>query len=138
MFKRCFAVALAVTVLAGCGGGGSAPTASDSSQSSLQQQIPGVVYEKAPGRSHTQGTVDYGGKKPPSGGNHNPYPLTCGDYDQQPPDEFAVHSLEHGAVWIAYSPTLPPQAVAVLKNLATHPKVLVTPYAGLNTPVVAV
>jgi hypothetical protein len=28
--------------------------------------------------------------------------------------------------------------VAVLKQLATHPKVLVTPYAGLDSPVVLV
>jgi len=140
MLKRLCAVALVVLALAACGGGGGRSTsASDSSQSTLQAQIPGVVFEKAPSRNHTQGHVDYGAKKPPTGGNHNPYPLTCGYYDQQPPDEFAVHSLEHGAVWIAYSPTLAPQDVAVLKALTkTNPKVLVTPYAGLDSPVVAV
>jgi hypothetical protein len=49
-----------------------------------------------------------------------------------------VHSLEHGAVWIAYRPDLPEAAVQTLRNLArgrTH--VLVAPYPDLPQPVVA-
>ena len=84
------------------------------------KNIPGVVIERAPGRSHRQGPIDYPGKKPPSGGDHNPVPLTCGYYDQQPPDEYAVHSLEHGAVWVAYSPDTSPPMSPCCKQLAKH------------------
>jgi len=85
-----------VLALAACSGGASA------SGDSSAPAISGVVIERAPGRNHRQGQIDYPGKKPPSGGDHNPVWLTCGAYSQQPPDEYAVHSLEHGAVWITY------------------------------------
>ena len=49
-----------------------------------------------------------------------------------------MHSLEHGAVWVAYSPTTSAADVATLRQLAKHDKVLVTPYAGMDSPVVLV
>jgi hypothetical protein len=97
-----------------------------------------VVVERAAGRNHRQGHIDYSGKKPPSGGDHNPSPLTCGFYDQQPPDEFAVHSLEHGAVWIAFDPATSASDVSVLKAFAKEDHVLVTPYAGMTAPITLV
>lgn len=113
---------------AGCGGGGGSTS-----------NIPGVVVERAPGRNHVQGHVDYPGKHPPTGGNHNPIPLTCGFYDQQPPDEYAVHSLEHGAVWIAFdSKKISAADVQTLKNFATQDHVLVTPYDGMDSPITLV
>jgi hypothetical protein len=114
------AVVICVLVT-GCGGGGGATS-----------NIPGVVVERAPGRKHVQGPVDYPGKHPPTGGNHNPVPLTCGFYDQQPPDEFAVHSLEHGAVWITFDPKTPAADMRTLENFANQDHVLVTPYAGMD------
>jgi hypothetical protein len=131
---RLSATAVAVVlVLSACGGGGGggAPTAA-------QTAIQGVVVEHATGRSHRQGHIDYPGKKPPSGGDHNPSPLTCGFYDQQPPDEFAVHSLEHGAVWIAFDPSTSPADVNVLRAFAKEDHVLVTPYAAMDVPITLV
>jgi hypothetical protein len=130
------AASVALIGAAACGGG----SGSDAKSESLGTGgIEGVVVEPASGRSHVQGEPDYGGQRPPTGGNHNSYPLTCGYYSQQPPDEFAVHSLEHGAVWIAYDPDLGPADVEVLKQYAANSDhVLVTPYAGLATPVVVV
>lgn len=127
--RRSSVALVCALVVVGCGGGSSADPG---------KNIPGVTIERAAGRSHRQGPIDYGGQKPPSGGDHNPIPLTCGYYAQQPPDEYAVHSLEHGAVWVAYSPSTTPTDVAVLKELAKHTKVLVTPYEGLASPVVLV
>jgi hypothetical protein len=118
----------ALVLLSACGGGGGAPPV----------DIPGVVVERAPGRNHREGHIDYSGKKPPSGGDHNPVPLTCGFYDQQPPDEFAVHSLEHGAVWIAFDPSTPPADVNTLKAFAKEDHVIVTPYAGMSAPITLV
>ncbi len=45
---------------------------------------------------------------PPVGGEHNPTWQTCGIYDQPINNENAVHSMEHGAVWITYRPTCRP------------------------------
>jgi hypothetical protein len=115
-------------VLASCGGGdGGAPP-----------NIDGVAVEHASGRQHQNGKITYQGKHPPSGGNHNPLPLTCGAYDTQPPDEYAVHSLEHGTVWIAYDPSTSAGDVDVLRAFAKQDHVLVTPYAGMDVPITLV
>jgi hypothetical protein len=125
------AVAMAVALgVSACGAGGGATTAS--------VDIPGVVVERAPSRNHRQGHIDYPGKHPPTGGAHNPVPLTCGFYDQQPPDENAVHSLEHGAVWIAFDPSTSAADVTVVKAFATQDHVIVSPYAGMSAPITVV
>lgn len=75
---------------------------------------------------------------PPAGGVHSAVWQNCGSYDQPVRNENAVHSLEHGAVWIAYRPDLSEAAVQTLRNLArgrTH--VLVAPYPDLPQPIVA-
>lgn len=128
--KLVSAVVAAVLPLGACGGssGGGTPP----------PDIPGVVLERAAGRNHRQGAISYPGKHPPSGGEHNPRPLTCGVYDQQPPDEFAVHSLEHGAVWIAYDPSTPAADVTVVKAFAQQDHVIVSPYAGMDAPITLV
>ncbi|MEU6200686.1 DUF3105 domain-containing protein [Streptomyces sp. NPDC047061] len=55
-------------------------------------------------RNHVQTKVDYP-ENPPVGGDHAPAWMTCdGDvYTKAVPDENAVHSLEHGAVWVTYN-----------------------------------
>lgn len=87
-------------------------------------------------RSHVDGDVDYD-RAPPIGGAHAPAWQNCGVYEEPVRDENAVHSLEHGAVWITYRPDLPAEAVETLEDKAegeTH--VLVTPYEDLDAPVV--
>src|SRR6185369_14834468 len=51
--------------------------------------------------------------------------------------EHAVHSMEHGAVWITYRPDLPAAQVQRLKAAAADDFVLLSPYPGLAHPVVA-
>lgn len=86
--------------------------------------------------SHVSTDVEYP-QSPPVGGDHDPAWQTCGVYDQPVRDENAVHSMEHGAVWIAYSPSLDDADVESLQAYAdgeTH--VLVSPYAGeLTAPI---
>ncbi len=63
--------------------------------------------------------------------------MTCGYYGEPVSTEMAVHSMEHGAVWITYEDGLPADQVAALQDLAEAPYVLVSPYEGLDTAVVA-
>ena len=52
--------------------------------------------------------------------------------------ENAVHSLEHGAVWITYSPDLPKDQINSLQERATNQTyLLVSPMKDLPSPVVA-
>ena len=97
------------------------------------------TYDVGPAGKHTPGDVDYE-QTPPAGGPHNPVWQNCGFYDKPIRDESAVHSLEHGAVWITYSPDLPQDQVNELKDIAeSQSYILVSPYPDLpdNTPVVA-
>ena len=64
--------------------------------------------------------------------------LNCGIYDQPVPSENAVHSLEHGAVWVTYQPDLPQAEVDKLRQLVRgHSHLLLSPYPDLPQPVVA-
>lgn len=86
---------------------------------------------------HTEGNVDYE-ETPPAGGEHNSVWQNCGVYEEPIRNETAVHSLEHGAVWITYQPDLPDQQVQQLEDLAQgEPYVLVSPFEGLDSPIVA-
>src|SRR5215204_1636797 len=77
-------------------------------------------------------------ESPPAGGTHNPVWQNCAYYAAPINDENAVHSLEHGAVWITYSPDLPQDQIDKLKSTAEgQDYILVSPYPGLDSPVVA-
>ncbi|MFD7031086.1 DUF3105 domain-containing protein [Streptomyces sp. NPDC059917] len=56
------------------------------------------------GRTHVDTPVSYP-MNPPVGGDHNPRWMNCnGDVYKNPiPEVNAVHSLEHGAVWVTYN-----------------------------------
>lgn len=101
-------------------------------------EIAGVrSYDVGPGNRHTQGEVDYE-QTPPAGGVHSPIWQNCGFYAQPVREEHAVHSLEHGAVWITYRPGLPQEQVERLRELAqSQTYILVSPYPDLPAPVVA-
>jgi hypothetical protein len=82
-------------------------------------------------------SVDYP-EVPPVGGPHDQVWQTCGFYDEPVRNEHAVHSLEHGVVWITYDPDLTPAQVAVLQALAMgEPSLLISPYPNLPASVVA-
>jgi uncharacterized protein DUF3105 len=99
--------------------------------------ISGVVTFGDLARDHVDGPVTYP-QVPPVGGPHNPVWLNCGIYDKPVPNENAVHSMEHGAVWITYQPDLPPTDVAQLRSLVRgHAYVILSPYPGLPARVVA-
>ncbi|MET9883769.1 DUF3105 domain-containing protein [Streptomyces sp. NPDC006430] len=59
---------------------------------------------KTLGRNHVETPVKYP-MNPPVGGDHSPRWMNCnGDVYKNPvPEVNAVHSLEHGAVWVTYN-----------------------------------
>ncbi|MGH9150769.1 MAG: DUF3105 domain-containing protein, partial [Acidimicrobiales bacterium] len=88
--------------------------------------------------THASGRVDYA-QAPPVGGPHSPGWEPCGFYAGPVSSEAAVHSLEHGAVWVTYRPDLAPAEIAVLEALArSRSHILVSRWDdGLPAPVVA-
>jgi hypothetical protein len=93
-------------------------------------------FENLP-TDHISGPVQYP-QIPPAGGPHNPFWQNCGIYAEPVPNEQAVHSLEHGAVWITYRPDLPADQVDLLRALVRgNSHALLSPYLDLPTPVVA-
>ncbi|NMO56050.1 DUF3105 domain-containing protein [Actinoplanes sp. TBRC 11911] len=85
-------------------------------------------------RNHKDGTLQYA-TTPPVGGDHNPLWQNCmGDiYDQPIANEHAVHSLEHGAVWVTYKPGLPADQINVLRQKVEGKEyMLMSPYTGLD------
>lgn len=104
---------------------------------SAAADIAGLKSYDGLARDHVDGDLTYPGN-PPVGGDHNPVWQNCGWYDTELRNENAVHTLEHGAVWIAYRPDLGDADRAELKSeLAGQAYVLASPYPGLDGPVVA-
>jgi hypothetical protein len=99
--------------------------------------IAGVETFEVTSATHTTDPVDYP-QDPPVGGPHDPSWQKCMVYDAPVRNENAVHSLEHGAVWITYQPDLPESDRAVLAKLAEGQRyILISPYPELEDPVVA-
>ena len=96
--------------------------------------IEGVQTYEYAGGAHTPEQVDYA-ETPPVGGEHHAAWLNCGIYDKPVPNEHAVHSLEHGAVWITYQPDLAADQVDKLKDLTPQTYGLLSPFEGMDSPI---
>ncbi|MER7798293.1 DUF3105 domain-containing protein [Microbacterium sp. NPDC096154] len=84
---------------------------------------------------HVEGTVEYE-QTPPAGGPHNQVWLNCGIYTEPQTDENAVHSLEHGAVWVTYdAERIQGADLDKLRDLMPRNYVILSPYEGLDTPI---
>lgn len=108
------------------------------SQDAAQAEFSGRVQEyDEESNVHVTSPVEYD-VSPPVGGKHNPTWLNCGIYDAPVPTENAVHSLEHGAVWVTYDPDLPADDVQRLEDLMPPTYAILSPYDGeMPGPVVA-
>lgn len=110
----------------------------DSSQRSAGG-APGAVENVDVGAAgqHTTGQVDYE-QTPPAGGEHSPIWQNEGFYTEPIGDENAVHTLEHGGVWITYQPDLPQEQVQQIQSAVEGRTCMIaSPYEGLPSPVVA-
>lgn len=88
---------------------------------------------------YPDGTVDYQaeyGTTPPAGGNHSGAWLNCAEYNRAVPSENAVHSLEHGAIWVTYDPSISDTNLQALRELLPTTKTILSPFSGLPAPVV--
>jgi hypothetical protein len=95
------------------------------------------TYEYAAGQDHVTDPVEYS-ETPPVGGPHDPTWADCTGtvYDVDIRHENAVHSMEHGAVWITYNPDEVSGAdIETLSEMAETSGRLMSPYAGLDSPI---
>ena len=102
-----------------------------------RQEPPGVETFANLSQDHVDAPVQYE-QTPPVGGPHFGIWQNCGYYPAPIRSENALHSLEHGAVWITYQPDLPAEQVEMLRSLADDQTyVLVSPFPDQPAPVVA-
>ncbi|MDI2132690.1 DUF3105 domain-containing protein [Yinghuangia seranimata] len=128
---------LAVVVMTSDGGGGDKTgtiTAEVAPAPNIASPIQGVVAYSA-SRTHEPNKNIIYKEQPPVGGQHDPNWQTCGIYNESIADRNGVHSMEHGAVWITYSPTLPADQVAKLKAKAKQDYMLLSPHDDMSTPI---
>lgn len=88
-------------------------------------------------RQHVDGLL-YDANEVPAGGPHAAVWANCGYYETPIAAENAVHSLEHGAVWITYRPDVGDDQINRLRGFVRGiDKVLVSPVPGQATPIIA-
>ncbi|WP_306356385.1 MULTISPECIES: DUF3105 domain-containing protein [unclassified Nocardia] len=102
--------------------------------------IDGVAKKDYPAGQHVSSAqrVAYD-QAPPFGGPHDSSWAACTGvvYDKAIRTENAVHSLEHGAVWITYNPdSVDAGTIDTLKaKVDGQPYMLMSPYPGLEAPI---
>ncbi|MFH9351945.1 DUF3105 domain-containing protein [Kitasatospora sp. NPDC017646] len=97
-------------------------------EAAANADIPGVKTFGDLSRNHVKDKVNYP-MTPPVGGDHNAVWLDCMGhvYDKPVENERAVHSLEHGAVWVTYNGKATPEDIKTLSD-----KVKATPYSLMS------
>ena len=95
----------------------------------------GVVTYPATTNNTVEGWIEYD-RNPPTNGDHDPLWQNCGFYSEPIENRHAVHSMDHGVVWISFDPDLPQQDIEALRPYGEEPYVIVSPYPGLRAPVV--
>jgi hypothetical protein len=137
-------ILVAIVLLVAGGGGGddedaAAPTTTaTTAPTTTSTLVEGMEVLLPQEHDHVEGTVDYD-RLPPVGGDHHHDWQNCGVYREPVENEYAVHSLEHGAVWITYDPDLPADQVEQLEVFGAEPYMLLSPWGDgdLPAPIVA-
>ncbi|MCX5339446.1 DUF3105 domain-containing protein [Streptomyces atratus] len=133
--SRIITLTASVAVIAAlvAGGGYLMSAANDKEEAEVEAKSSPVQGERTwdkLSQNHVGKKVGYP-MNPPVGGDHNPVWMNCDAdvYTEAIPKENAVHSLEHGAVWVTYTSKAKP---ADIKKLGE--RVEATPYS-LMSPV---
>ena len=109
----------------------------ETTKAEAARPVEGVQDFPDQSRNHIREPVSYP-RNPPTGGDHAPVWTNCGIYTAPVEPTRAVHSLEHGAVWLSYRPDLPKDQVAALTSLAgAQDYLLLSPVTDQTSPVTA-
>ncbi|MCC6607304.1 MAG: DUF3105 domain-containing protein [Anaerolineae bacterium] len=102
-----------------------------------ERPIEGVIQFPRPARGHDDTLVFAASEAPPAGGEHYNVWQNCGIYAEPVLTGNAVHSMEHGAVWITYRPDLAADEVTALQQLVRGETfLLLSPYEGQESPII--
>ena len=135
--RRLHILVVALGMIAGAALGAFVPLILLGDRPQASSDVPGVKSFENLSLQHNSGTIDYE-QIPPVGGEHNPLWQNAGFYEQQVLEEQAVHTLEHGAVWITYRADLPEDQKEKLRRIVeSQDCLLASPYPSLPSPVVA-
>ncbi|MCA9868103.1 MAG: DUF3105 domain-containing protein [Anaerolineae bacterium] len=102
-----------------------------------EPEIEGVVTFARPSQGHELNLDIPYGELPPAGGVHDPVWQNCGIYDEPLNSAHAIHSMEHGALWVTYQPDLPADQIAdIVEHFRGQTFTLISPYPEQRSPIV--
>ncbi|WP_406357154.1 DUF3105 domain-containing protein [Streptomyces sp. NBC_00658] len=136
--NRIITIAVSAAILVGVAGGGwyLVDTANEKEQAKAAPVSGEKTWSKLT-QNHVDKDVTYP-MTPPAGGDHDPVWQNCnGDvYTSELRDENAVHSMEHGAVWVTYNDKAADADVkALAAKVAKTPYTLMSPYKTQSSPI---
>ncbi|MFI7413613.1 DUF3105 domain-containing protein [Streptomyces sp. NPDC049627] len=136
--NRIIAIAASVVIVAGLvvGGWYLLDAANDKEQEQAAPVRGEQTWSKL-SQKHVDNNVAYP-MSPGAGGDHNKVWQNCDGnvYDEAIQDENAVHSLEHGAVWVTYNDKASAADVSSLKEkVSKTPYTLMSPYKDQSSPI---
>ncbi len=78
--------------------------------------LPGVTYPDQGAEHVALGTPFAYNSNPPTSGPHFATPAEWGVYQEEIADQILIHNLEHGGIWISYTPGIDAGLVAKLEQ----------------------
>ncbi|MFP3988672.1 DUF3105 domain-containing protein [Streptomyces sp. E11-3] len=136
--NRLLAITASAVILAAVvGGGWYLVDAANEKQQAKAAPVQGEKSWSDLSQNHVDKQVDYP-MSPAAGGDHNQSWLNCDAevYTKEVPEESAVHSLEHGAVWVTYNGKAADADVKALSDrVAKTPYTFISPYKDQSSPI---
>ncbi|MCT2591612.1 DUF3105 domain-containing protein [Streptomyces sp. N2-109] len=135
---RIFAITAGLVILtATVGGGWLLFSAAEEEEQAKAAPVRGEKTWDELDRDHVEEDVDYP-MTPAVGGKHNPVWANCDSevYTKELKEENAVHSLEHGAVWISYNDKASAGDVkALTQRVERTTYTFISPVSGQSGPI---
>ncbi|MHC0430408.1 DUF3105 domain-containing protein [Streptomyces sp. O3] len=136
--NRILAITASAVIIAGViGGGWYLVDAADEKQKAKAAPVKGEQTWSDLSQEHVDKQVDYP-MSPAAGGEHHQVWLNCDAevYTEEVPEENAVHSLEHGAVWVTYNDKAAEADVKSLTDkVSKTPYTFLSPYKDQSSPI---